>query len=71
MSEGNFHFPPENSGEKKYYYNGIEFSNEAEMLEFIEFCKTFAGDCKMWEETFNRDCPYDEGDCPKSGHSNR
>jgi len=52
---------------KRYYYNGIAFENEAEMLEFIEFCETFAGDCTMWEETFNRDCPYDENNCPKRG----
>ena len=58
MEQGNF--------EKKYYYNGMQFETEAEMLEFIDFCKNFAGDCQMWEETFNRDCPYDGSDCPKN-----
>ena len=71
MLEGSFHLSSENSGEKKYYYNGKEFPSEVEMLAFMEFCKDFAGDCKMWEETFNRDCPYNEGDCPKSGYSDR
>ncbi len=68
-NDDNEKIPYEGYDEKlnAWRYGEQTFEEEAEMLEFKEFCEQFAADCDMWEETFGRDCPYDPNDCPRYG----